>query len=199
MSRPWSRKAPPCIWVAAGLDVADGVAVDLFCVCLGGKVGPFFLNPGDAGLTSSKLSFFLPAAGTPNSPLTGPGSFVVSNAGPSGTYSKKSNAVSVPIGQAISVISVTQAGSTITVNGTGFSSLTVINFFNAQAGGVVNLSGIKPGGIPKIPLTIVNDSQFTFSVPVGAVAGATYVQAVNPPFVPYTSSGNDPGGAFTLN
>ena len=75
----------------------------------------------------------------------------------------------------------------------------MINFFNAQAGGVVNLGGIKAGGIPKIPLTIVNDSQFTFSVPVGAVAGATYVQAVNPPFVPYTSSGNDPGGAFTLN
>jgi len=24
------------------------------------------------------------------------------------------------------------------------------------------------------------------------------VQALNPPFVPFTSSGNDPGGAFTL-
>ncbi len=182
-----------------GFDTANGVAVDLFCGCPGGKVGPFFLAPGSAGLTPTLLRLIIPAAGAPNSPLTGPGSFVVSNAGPSGTYSKKSNAVSVPIGQVISVISVIQAGSTITVNGTGFSPLTVINFFNAQVGGAVNLGGIKAGGIPKIPLTIVNDTQFTFSVPVAAVPGATYVQAVNPPFVPYTSSGNDPGGAFTLN
>ena len=50
--------------------------------------------------------------------------------------------------------SVTQAGTTITVNGSGFSTLTVINFFNAQGGGVVNLGGLKPGGTPKIPLTL---------------------------------------------
>ena len=71
----------------------------------------------------------------PNSPATGPGSFVVSNRGDDGTYSKKSNAVSVPIGAQITIDSVVQKGTTIQVNGTGFSPLTVINFFNAQAGG----------------------------------------------------------------
>jgi len=106
--------------------------------------------------------------------------------------------VSVPIGQQISVTSVTQLGSIITVNGTGFSTLTVINFFNRQIGGVVNLGGLGAGGAANIPLTPVNPDQFRFTVPAGAVAGASYVQALNPPFVPFTSSGNGPGGAFTL-
>jgi len=113
-------------------------------------------------------------------------------------FARKSNAVSVPIGQKISLTSVIQAGNTVTVNGTGFSALTVINFFNAQSSGVVNLGGLGAGGAPKIPLTLVNSDKFTFTKPAGAVPGAAYVQALNPPFVPYTSSGNAPGGAFTL-
>jgi parallel beta-helix repeat protein len=189
-----------------GFDTANGVAVDLFCACPGGKVGPFLLKPGDAGLTPTLLRLVLPAAGTPNSPSTGPGSFVVGNAGASKTYGKKSNAVSVPIGAQISVTFVAETpagfakrGPTIMVNGTGFSSLTVINFFNAQKGGVVNLGGLNPDGTPKIPLTFVNDNQFSFVVSAATAApGPSYVQALNPPFVPFTSSGNDPGGAFTL-
>ena len=43
-----------------GFDTAHGVAIDLFCACPGGKIGPFFLNPGNAGLTSTELSFTLP-------------------------------------------------------------------------------------------------------------------------------------------
>jgi hypothetical protein len=62
---------------------------------------------------------------------------------------------------------------------------------------VVNLGGIDSRGA-KIPLTIVSDTQFTFSVPAGAAPGPSYVQALNPPFLPFSSSGNDPGGAFTL-
>jgi hypothetical protein len=100
------------------------------------------------------------------------------------------------IGQAISVTSVTQAGSTIAVNGTGFSTLTVINFFNAQGGGVVNLGGLTAGGAAKIPLTIVNSNQFTFTKPARSVPGLAYVQALNPPSL--TSSGTGPGGSFTL-
>jgi hypothetical protein len=180
----------------SGFDTVNGVAVDLFCACTGGKVGPFFINPG-AGLTSTRISFTLPAAG-PNVPVTGPGSFVVSNATASRSYAVKSNAVSAPIGQGISVTSVTQSGTTITVNGTGFSDLTVINFFNTQGGGVVNLGGLNSRGAPAISLTLANPDQFTFTSPAGAVSGASYVQALNPPFVPFTSSGNDPGGAFTL-
>jgi len=183
----------------SGFDVVNGVGVDLFCACPGGKVGPFFLNPGNVGLSASLLSFTLPAVGLPNSPLTGPGSFVVSNAGASGTYTKKSNAVSVPIGAKISVISVSQSGSTVTVDGNGFSTLTVINLFNTQSGGLVeNLGGIEPDGAPRIPLTIVSATRFTFVVPAGSVPDASYVQAINPPFVPYTSSGTDPGGSFVL-
>jgi hypothetical protein len=67
---------------------------------------------------------------------------VVSNKGIAGNYAAKSNAVSVPIGAPISVLSVTQAGCMIKVNGTGFSKLTVINFFNLQGAVVVNLGGL---------------------------------------------------------
>jgi hypothetical protein len=183
-----------------GFDTTDGVAIDLFCACAGGKVGPFFLNPGAPGLTGSRLTLLIPAKGTPNSPPTGPGSFVVSNAGPSKDYGKKSNAVSVPVGARIQVLSVSQSGSTVTVSGGGFSALTVINLFNTQFGGVVkNLGGMEPDGTPRIPLTIVNDTSFTFVVPAGSVPGPSYVQALNPPFVPFSTSGNDPGGSFKLN
>jgi hypothetical protein len=181
-----------------GFDTKNGVAVDLFCACPGHKVGPFFLNPGNPMLTSSQISFVLPASG-PMAPATGPGSFVVSNAGNPKTYGKKSNAVSVPLGQKIAVTSVTQLASTITVNGRGFSTLTVINFFNTQGGGVVNLGGTTAKGTPKIPLKFVNPDRFTFTKPAAAMPGPSYVQALNPPFVPFTSSGNDPGGSFTLH
>jgi len=181
-----------------GFDIVHGVAVDIFCACPGGKVGPFFLNPGNPGLTPGAISFSVPAPGTLNSPATGPGSFVVSNKGIAGNYAAKSNAVSVPIGAPISVLSVTQAGCMIKVNGTGFSKLTVINFFNLQGAVVVNLGGLGPGGAPKIPLTLVDDRRFAFSEPAGAVAGKAYEQALNPPFVPFTSSGTGPGGAFML-
>jgi hypothetical protein len=74
----------------------------------------------------------------------------------------------------------------------------VINFFNAQPGGVVNLGGLGAGGAARIPLTLVNETRFTFTLPSGAVAGPAYVQVLNPPFNPFASSGNDPDGAFTI-
>jgi hypothetical protein len=170
-------------------------SVDLFCACPGGKVGPFAVTP----TSSTSISFTLPATG-PNAPVTGPGSFVITDTAPAGLMFK-SNAVSVPIGDLVSVKSVLQSVSPpdlITVNGTGFSTLTVINFFNKQGIVVKNLGGLKPDGSKAISLTLVNDKQFTFTVPAGAVAGAAYVQGLNPPFVPFASSDNDPGGAFTL-
>jgi hypothetical protein len=181
-----------------GFDTINGVAIDLFCACPGGKVGPFFLNPGNAGLSSTQVSFVLPAKGMPNSPPTGPGSFVVSNAGAGKTYTKKSNAVSAPIGALITVSSVSQLGPLITVNGTGFSKLTVINFFNKQGSVAKNLGGLKPDGTPLIALLIINENKFTFMRPALAIPGPSYVQALNPPFVPFTSSGTGPGGILTL-
>jgi len=123
----------PVVLGGNGFDIVNGVAVDLFCACPGGKVGPFFLNSGDTGLTATSITLTLPTTGS-NSPAVGPGSFVVSNKGSDGSYSKKSNAVSAPIGARVSVTSVTQSGTTITVNGTGFSTLTAINFLQHPAG-----------------------------------------------------------------
>lgn len=180
-----------------GFDTVHGVAVDLFCSCPGGKVGPFFINPGNPGLRATSISFTLPSKGA-SAPPTGPGSFVVSNKGSGGTFGKKSNAVSVPIGQRITVASVSQSGKVITVKGTGFSVLTVINLFNKHGAVVVNLGGLKSNGKPRIPLTVVNSTKFTLTRPAAAVPGPAYVQALNPPFVPFTSSGNAPGGSFKI-
>jgi hypothetical protein len=77
--------------------------------------------------------------------------------------------------------------------------LTVINFFNTQSGAVLNLGGLKSDGTPVLPLLTVSSTQLTFVISSAlAKPGPSYVQALNPPFVPFTSSGNDPGGAFTL-
>jgi subtilase family serine protease len=173
-----------------GFDSVHGVAVNVFCACTGGKVAPIVVSPG-GGLTSNSFRFALPP-GVPS----GPASIVVINKGADGSYSKSSNAVSVPVGATIRVTSVTQSGSTITVHGTGFSTLTVINFFNNRAGHSVNLGGLA-GGVAKIHLTVSSSTKFTFTKPAGAQPGASYVQGLNPPFVPYTTSGGS-GGAFTL-
>ncbi len=183
-----------------GFDTSNGAAVDLFCACPGGKVGPFFISPMTPGFTSTHISLMVPAEGLPNSPVTGPGSFVVSNAGAAHTYARKSNAVSVPIGAQITISSVSQTGNVISVVGTGFAAnSTVINLFNTQGAMVVNLGGLGPGGTPKIALTVVNSTHFTFMKPALALATASYVQGFNPPFVPYTSSGTGPGGAIILH
>jgi hypothetical protein len=173
----------------SGFDVVNGVGVDLFCDCPGAKVGPFFLLPGNPGLGPGSLTF--PVASGPGAPATGPGAFQVTNLG----NGSKSAAVSVPIGAQISISRVSQGSSSVTVNGTGFSGLTVINLFNLQAGTVVNVGGLNPDGSPKIPLAIASDRQFRFTLPTG-ISGPAFVQALNPPFIPFTSTGNDPGGAF---
>jgi hypothetical protein len=62
-----------------------------------------------------------------------------------------------------------------------------------------SLGALTAAGAAKIPLTFVSDTKFTFSVPAAAVPGPSYVDALNPPFVPFTSSGTGPGGAFILH
>ncbi len=180
-----------------GFDVTNGVAVDVFCACPGGKVGPFFINPGDPALSATALNLSLPLMGPYALPV-GPASVVVSNSGSDGKYARKSNAVSVPIGRQISVFGIIQEGGRLTVDGTGLSTLTVINFFDTRDGKVVNLGGLAADGAPAIPITLVSDTELTFQVPAPALAGPAYVQALNPPFIPFSSSGNDPNGAFIL-
>jgi len=125
----------------------------------------------------------------------GPGNFQVVNSPYAGNV--QSNAVATVLVSQPAITSVSVSGSTVTVNGAGFCPLSVINLFNAQGGGVVNLGGLTAGGAARIPLTFVNETQFTFTVPAGTVAGAAYVQVLNPPFNPFSTSGSDPDGAFT--
>ncbi len=181
----------------AGFDATNGVAVDLYCACPAGKVGPFLLNPGDPGLTSTRISLPVPSSG-PQMPATGPGAFVVTNKGADGSFTRQSNSVSVPIGQKITVTSVNEADGIVMVSGTGFSTATVINFFNLQGGSPVNLGGLKPNGSPRIPLNFIDQTRISFVMPAAATRGPGYVQALNPPFIPFTSSGNGAGGAFRV-
>jgi hypothetical protein len=148
-----------------------------------GNIGPLPALPGG---TSTLFQIAIPA-GAP----TGPGNFQVVNT----VGFKASNAVSSVIGAAPSITSVTVSGTTVTVNGTGFCALSVINLFNLQGGVAVNLGGLDGGGA-KVPLTIVSDTQFTFQRPAGAVTGPAFVEVLNPPFIPFASSGDDPDGAF---
>jgi hypothetical protein len=176
----------------SGFDATNGVAVDLFWPCPGAEVGPFFINAG-AALSTSSITLTLPDA---QSLPIGRGSFRVRNNGGNSQFMLASNVVSVPIGEQIMVSSVRQNGRTITVDGAGFSCVTVINLFNAQKSRVANLGGLSGGGAANIPLTIVNSHQFTFTRPTAAQAGSAFVQAINPPLVPPTSSST--GSAFTI-
>jgi hypothetical protein len=151
-----------------------------------GNLGP--LSPV-GGWTSTQFQIVIPTAA-----VTGPGALQVINSPYTGNV--QSNTVSVPIGNRIHVTHVSQSGSTITVDGSGFSPLTQISFFNLQGTQVANL-GVQVNASGS--LTFVNSTRFTFQVPSGAVPGPSYIQALNPPFItPASSSGNDPGGAFTL-
>jgi glucose/arabinose dehydrogenase len=143
------------------------------------------------GGTGTEIQVMVPM----NTP-TGPGALQVVNDPFVGNV--LSNTVSVVFGAQLRIDSVVQNGSTITVTGAGFSSLTVISFFNLQGNAVVNLGGLVNGGQSLIPLAVQSSSQFTFEVPSGAVSGPSYVQALNPPFIPFTSSGNSPNGALNL-
>ena len=44
-----------------------------------------------------------------------------------------SNAVSVPLGALVTITDIVQSGNTVTVTGSGFSTLSVINLFNNQS------------------------------------------------------------------
>ena len=175
---------PKGFWITVeGTGFADPV-VNLFAAA--GNVGP--LTPM-AGATATRLQVLIPV-GAP----TGPGTFQVVNR-PS--Y-RVSNAVAAVIGRQLGISSVSVTGSTITVTGTGFSPVSVVNLFNRQGDGVVNLGGYGPGGLARIPLAIASDTLFTFERPAGAEAGPAFLEVLNPPFIPFASSGADPDGAFTM-
>ncbi|HSP96713.1 MAG TPA: M12 family metallo-peptidase [Candidatus Dormibacteraeota bacterium] len=153
-----------------------------------GNKGPLAPLPGGS---STQFQVLIPAT-TP----TGPGSFQVVNNPYTGNVI--SNAVSVPIGALVTITSVTQANSTVTITGTGFSTVSVINLFGQQAGGgMANFGGLSAGG-PRVPLTFLDSTTLTFQVPAGAATGPAFVQVLNPPYISYSSSVGDPDGAFTM-
>ncbi len=172
--------------VAIGGSGFNGPLVNLYTAQ--GNLGP--LAPL-AGATSTQIQVMIPAAAP-----TGPGSLQVVNSPYAGNVA--SNAVSVPIGARIDISGVSQTATAVTVAGSGFSSRTIVNLFNAQGGGAVNLGGLDASGNARIPLTSVSPTQLTFAVPAGAADGPAFVQLLNPPFIPFSSSGNDPDGAFHL-
>jgi hypothetical protein len=157
-----------------------------------GNIGPFVPLPG---FTDTHVGITLPA-GAP----AGPGTFQVVNRHTSGSdvVYTASNAVAAVIHARPTITSVSVSGSTITVTGTGFSRLSVINLFNRQGPDVVNLGGLSAAGSSIVPITLASDTQFTFTRPAGAVAGPSFVEVLNPPFIPFSSSGNDPDGAFAV-
>jgi hypothetical protein len=124
----------------------------------------------------------------------GPANFQVVNSPYAGNV--QSNSVSSVALAQLSISSVTVSGDTVTVNGTGFSPLSVINLFNLQGSGVANLGGLNEAGQAKVPLTFVDSTSFAFTRPAGALAGPAFVEVLNPPYIPYSSSGNDEDGGF---
>jgi alpha-tubulin suppressor-like RCC1 family protein len=160
-------------------------AVNLFTAT--GNVGPLWPLAGGTATTIQVV--------VPGTAPVGPGSFQVVNNPYTGNV--QSNAVAAVIGAPLTITSVSVAGGTVTVTGTGFSVLSVINLFNRQGGAAVNLGGLA-GGTARVPLTLVSDTEFTFARPAGAVAGPAFVEVLNPPFIPFASSGTDPDGAFTF-
>ena len=84
------------------------------------------------------------------------------------------------------------------MNGSGFSTLPVIDLFAGNGSTVESFGGLN-GGSAKIPPSSVTAKRFTFTRPAGAVAGDAFVEAIQPPIIPSASSSNDREGAFTLS
>jgi len=101
-------------------------------------------------------------------------------------------------GQGISITSVSQNGTNITVDGRGFSLLTVISLFTSRDGQIVNLGGFRSGWAPVIPTTSVAENRLTFTKPPNAT-GTAYVQALNPPYTSSTSSQVGPASMLVLH
>ncbi len=190
-----SDTSEPIVLGGRGFDTTNGVAVGLFCAGQGGQVGPFFFNPGNPGFDAGRIILKLPRAGS-GVPSAGSGMIVVRNKGADGNYSKAGNGVWISIGAPILVKHVYQSGAVITVEGAGFSAATVVNLYCGKP--FENLGGLDSAGKPVLHLEMDGDAKLRLIVPPTAKAGACYLEALNPPFLPFSSSYNDPGGAFIL-
>jgi hypothetical protein len=148
--------------------------------------GPAF--PGGASTT---LVFSVPAM------PAGPANIQVVNDPYAGNV--QSNSVSAIMGARPTINSVSITGDELTVVGAGFSCLSVINLFNLQGGTtVVNLGGLTGGGQRVVPIQFISSTELRFTRPAGAQAGPAFVEVLNPPYIPFSSSGNAPAGGFSF-
>ncbi len=178
-----------------GFDTTNGVAMGLLCACQDGQVGPLFLNAGNPSFDAGRIIVTLPLSGS-GAPSVGSGMILVRNKGADGKFSKASNGVWISIGAPIQVTRVYQSGAVITVEGTGFSTASVVNLYCGKP--LENLGGFDTARKPVLHLEVASDSELSFTVPPKAKAGKCYLEALNPPFLPFSSSYADPGGAFIL-
>jgi hypothetical protein len=72
----------------------------------------------------------------------------------------------------------------------------------AVAGGVAGAARARAQGeerVERLPVgDFIGDTELRFLIPASAEAGPAFVEVLNPPFIPFSSSGNDPDGAFTF-
>jgi hypothetical protein len=177
--------APGAAVVVSGQNFSTPL-VNLFTSA--GNLGPLTPEPGGDG---GSVTIVVPA-GAP----TGPGALQVINAPYGGNVT--SAAVSLAIGARIALDAVSVAGPTVTLDGAGFSTTTVLNLFAQSGAGLANFGGLDGGGQPRLPLTLHSPQRVSFTLPAGVQPGAAFVQAINPPYAPFSSTGDDPDGAFTV-
>ena len=132
------------------------------------------------------LAFVVPA----DCPV-GPGAFQLVDT----TTGRASNIVSAPLGEPVDVSSVAISGTGVAVTGTGFNRTTVVNLFARDAAGaLVNFGGSDAAGHPRIAVAVIDSHTLAFDLPVGTRSGACFVEALNPPFIEFTSSQSRPPG-----
>lgn len=142
-------------------------------------------------LIALSLSFVLVGCGSKSSE-TSPAAAEPAVSAPASAPATSQNRV-----QVLSV-AVTGSGKVVEVTGTGFTAETVVNFFAETSSGNRNFGGVDESDRPLLSVRLVSPEKLTFDRPAEALAGPAYVMAVNPPFSPTDSSGDGPGGAFTL-
>jgi hypothetical protein len=191
-----SDSSEPIVLGGHGFDTTNGIAIGLLCACQDGQVGPLFFNRGNPSFDGTRIILKLPRSGS-GAPAVGSGMIQVRNKGADGNFSKASDGVWISIGAPIQVRRVYQSGALLTVEGTGFSTATVVNLY--CGGPLGNFGGFDAAGKPMLHLEIEGDSKLRFTAPSRAKAGKCYLEALNPPFLPFSSSYNDPGGSFILH
>lgn len=176
----------PGDWVVLGGSGFNNPGVNLFTAS--GNLGPLPVR----NITPAAFEARIP----PGAPL-GLAAFEVVNAPYVGNVG--SQVVYASLGGPPTISGVVQNGSTVTIAGTGFAAGAVINLFNRQGGTVANLGGVFPtNGAPRVPLTALGSTELRFAVPFNAITGPSYVQVINPPYIGFTSTGNDPDGGFAI-